>query len=683
MFGNDNTVMRSPTFIQTGKVNEYGTARNPWKVRASLPTMHGRVDPMVLLEAAGAKRPTFQDKAALARAIQNIGIPVTTGNMETERTKRQFHVYAVVKGAKALQMLKSKLHGLLSLDTLTGGNAYAVRIIFPTFQVPEKFAVQIQSLTRRVNAYAHLRTILGDSVLPVNFAGLYPALGAYIIVSVFPEKLLRVSRDDRGVTPLFHQMVDGGVYPEKRDVIRKTETGEYRIFDPLSLLEIPKGICTAYKRLRQTSDPAQAWVGSGGASWSAEHRSTFELHSLNGYTHPTPVTIASTMESHLSKVMRYPETGAVTDRPVNPGIQQRLDALMKAGTMIGQGSYGQVFSIQLTKQNQADLITISASLSNSLSFKPLPRAGGKVVLKVERLSAKMPLGKRKVMELAGEAYIQQYVHDNTGLPVEVQKRVPSVAPAVYFSGTVANAYHLICMDHVDGTSLWSAIKRGIVSDQVYNAMVRAVSTMLRNGVVHSDLHVMNVVLVKSGNGLRAQVIDFGFASILPPMMKRSIIKTLNETGSINDAFRETGLLNTVNAVKKNYTYYHSNAKLIAELKRLRDIGPTTGIRSHPAGTAKTARTSKTSKLAKTKALFPSFPLFPSLTKSTKTKALTKTKAPTKTKARNSLMFPSFPPFPSLTPMNINHYVTARDPRLLSTSSSSAKTAAPSIRTPRS
>jgi len=706
--------MRSPTFIKTGEIKEYGSARNPAKWRHFLPTLHDRLDPNVLARAAEAKRPSFQDKHALARALRDAGIPVTTRAMETERVRGKygnFTVYTMLKGER-LRGLKSKLHGTLSVDPLVNGVVYAVRIVFPTVHPkrPGDLAEQIHSLTRRINAYAHLRVILGDSVLPINFAGLYPALGAYVVVSMFPEKLLRVSRNDRGATPLFHQMVDEGVYPEKhRDVVRKAETGEYRVFDPLSLMELPEGIFRAFKKLRQTSDPAQAWISSGGASWSDEHGSTFELHSLNGYTHPTPVTIASTMDSHLAKAMRHPETGAVTARPVNPGIQQRLDALMKAGTLIGQGVYGKVFSIQLTKQNQADLITISASLSNSLSFRSLPRAGGKVVLKVERLSTLMPLGKRKVMELAGEAYIQQYVHDNAGLPVEVQKRVPSVAPGVYFSGTVANAYHLICMDHVEGTSLWSAVKRGIVSDQVYNAMVRAVSTMLRNGVVHSDLHVMNVVLVKSGNGLRAQVIDFGFASIVPPSMKRSIIKTLNETGSIDSAFRKTGLLNTVNAVKKNYTYYHSNAKLIAELKRLRNIGPKTGIRSHPAqDVKKTARTSKTTKLAKTTKLentpyenwgtptdeisFPShmnFSQYMKTTKLAKTKAPTKTKAPSKTKARNSPMYPSFPPFPSLTPMNVS-YVTARDPRLStpmgrsrSGSSGSADTAGPVAKKSRS
>lgn len=609
--------MRSPTFIKTGRIEEYGSARNPAKWRRFLPTLHDYIDPNVLTRAAEAKRPSFQDKRALARALRDAGIPVTTRGMEIERVRGKYGnytIYTMLKGER-LRALKSKLHGMLSVDSLANGVTYAVRIVFPTFHPnhPEDFAEQIHLLTRRVNAYAHLRMVLDDSVLPINFAGLHPPLGAYIIVSMFPGKLSRVSRNDRGPTPLFHQMVDNGVYPEKRDVVRKTETGEYRIFDPLSLMELPKGIYRAYRTLRKESDPARAWVSSGGASWSAEHGSTFELHSLNGYTHPTPVTIASTMDSHLTKAMRHPETGAVTARPVNPGIQQRLNALMKAGTLIGQGSYGKVFSIQLTKQNQADLITISASLSNSLSFGPLPRAGGKVVLKVERLSTSVPLGKRKVMELAGEAYIQQYVHNNAGLPVEIQKRVPSVAPAVYFSGTVANAYHLICMDHVEGTSLWSAVKRGIVSDQVYNAMVRAVSAMLRNGVVHSDLHVMNVVLVKSGSGLRAQVIDFGFASIVPPSMKRSIIKTLNATGSINDAFRETGLLNAINAVKKNYTYYHSNAKLIAELKRLRGIGPNTGIQSHPASFRKGK---------------------------------------------------SFPSFLTLTPMNVN-YVTARDPRLSS------------------
>ena len=654
--------MRSTTFIKTGHIEEYGSARNPGKWRHFLPTLHDPLDPNVLARAAEAKRPSFLDNRALSRALRDAGIPVTTRGMETERVRGKkygnFTIYTMLKGER-LRALKNKLHGMLSIDPLANGVTYAVRIVFPTFHPghPEHLAEQIHSLTRRINAYAHLRMILRDSVLPINFAGLHPGLGAYIVVSMFPEKLLHVSRNERGPTPLFHQMVDEGVYPEKRDVVRKTETGEYRIFDPLSLMELPKGIYHAFRKLRQTSDPAQAWVSSGGASWSAEHGSTFELHSLNGYTHPTPVTISSTMDSHLTKVMRHPETGAVTARPVNPGIQQRLDALMKAGTLIGQGAYGKVFSIKLTTQNQSDLITIGASLSNSLSFRPLPRAG-KVVLKVERLPTTIPLGKRKVMELAGEAYIQQYVHDNAGLPVEVQKRVPSVAPAVYFSGTVANAYHLICMDHVEGTSLWSAVKRKVVSDQVYNAMVRAVSTMLRNGVVHSDLHVMNVVLVKSGSSLRAQIIDFGFASIVPPPMKRSIIKTLNETGSINDAFRETGLLNTINAVKKNYTYYHSNAKLMGELKRLRDIGPKTGIRSHPARGVKTARTSKTTKLAKTMKL-------------TKTPSF------------------SFPSFPSLTPMN-DSYVTARDPRLStpmgrprSGSSWSAKTAGPVAKKSRS
>jgi len=171
------------------------------------------------------------------------------------------------------------------------------------------------------------------------------------------------------------------------------------------------------------------------------------------------------------------------------------------------------------------------------------------------------------------------VHENKGIQEKYRKGVPSVAPPVFFSGTIANAYHVICMAHVEGVSLWSLTKRGVVSNKVFNAMESAVKTMLRNGVVHSDLHNMNVMVEKGTE--RVKILDFGFATIMPPLLKREVVAVLNRGGTVEQAFEETGLLNMINRVKMDFTYYHSNMKMIKNLRRRRNLTSHTQIPVHP------------------------------------------------------------------------------------------------------
>jgi tRNA A-37 threonylcarbamoyl transferase component Bud32 len=569
--------MSSPTFVRSGKLQQHGTARNPWKVRRALPVYSGHVSSMDFNKVASAKRPPLGDMDAIATALRRVGVSVNPKDIAFTSKGKVKYVFAVVDGGENLRNLRKRLLGATKVDNLQSGGLYVLRLHYPMVQSKDEVTLELLRVMDEVNTYVHLRKALGDSVEPINFAGLSTDLGAFITASPYPEATKDVTKDDPRAISLVHRMIDAGVFPKSLNCIRKTEKNEYKVVEPVQLLEIPKGIHSAYLRLRKKMTPAEAWVASGGATWSTESESGYRHDEAGGFVHTRPVTVRQTMEEHLARVLQRPEHGKASLRPIDNHVLEKFVNLTQVGTLIGAGSYGKVFSLDLSK-TRADLETVRASLTNTLYFSKLPRAG-KVVLKIEKLDPEYLMTEKKVLRLAGESYIQQLVHENKGIQEKYRKGVPSVAPPVFFSGTIANAYHVICMAHVEGVSLWSLTKRGVVSNKVFNAMESAVKIMLRNGVVHSDLHNMNV-MVEKGSG-RVKILDFGFATIIPTLLKREVVAVLNRGGTVEQAFEETGLLNMINRVKMDFTYYHSNMKMIKNLRRRRNLTSHTQIPVHP------------------------------------------------------------------------------------------------------
>jgi tRNA A-37 threonylcarbamoyl transferase component Bud32 len=575
---------RSNTYIRSGVVQKRGSARNPWKGRPWIPKQNAPFDNAKVKRASEAKRPSFLQRDAVVRSLRTFGVPGANSYTSTYRASQggtQLTTTASGSDLAKLTKLRGALTGAISIDALSKNARYTIQIQYPTFSGLREFRKAIAEVSRRMNMYARIRDHIPDASVPFYFSGLHPDMGAYVTVLGVPEETSALRAGDQGVSPIYHRLLDAGIYPGTASAVKKTKDGRYLISNPALFLEIPKGIHTAYRTYRAEEGPVEAWLSAGGAIWADTH-SHFEFHKTGRVLRNAPITFKDTMNQHLALALDRVETGVASRRPVDTRVEQILGEITALSKKLGEGAYGQVFAVTLsTAARRKRMTTVQAALTNYLEFDSI-KDKSRVVLKIEKLDPIRGLSKSEVRRLAGEAYTQQYVHTNSGIEnPAARRREPVVTPGVYFSGTLANKYHLICMEYVDGVPLSRVTSRGFADDTVYQALVSAVETLIRNGVVHSDLHRNNVFVVNRGRSTGIQILDFGFASIVPPRMRVRMIETLERTRSIDAVYRTTGLIEAVNANKTGYHYYHSDAKLVSLLKWMRNRGPKVGVRSHP------------------------------------------------------------------------------------------------------
>jgi hypothetical protein len=499
-----------------------------------------------------------------------------------------FHTRVNHAGRIQLQKLKRRLTGVANVNPLppTG----RVRVVVSTIDTAHggctAFKAALKTLQTKTDSFIHAAVSIGPAVSPIYFAGFDARSNLYIVAMGDPGDLRPVSKKDRTIPDITKQLVDAGVFPRSLATIKRNVKGEHIIIsDPSELVEIPSGIHRAYtKYIANGQNAGDAWVAAGGVTWSTALGLKFEFHELFDYDRTVPLTSIATLDTYVTKSLHRPVHGAAARKlesePATAIAKSALQTLTTGGKPLGRGSYGTVYAITLDVRNLKLLSDLKKSLSNMLEFAPY---GGKrqIVLKVERLDSYRPLTVGRRRRLVGESYIQQFVNDNRGL---VTKSQLVVSPRVYFSGTIANSFNVICMDRVIGKPLSNIIRdRRVVSAHVYSALEAAIVTMLRNGIVHSDLHASNVFVSGSGRSLRVYILDFGFASLVPPAMKKKIANVLDRGGSVHDVFEQTGLANAVNASKRDFEYYHANNKLLTYVKKRQ--APASGLRSHPAWNA--------------------------------------------------------------------------------------------------
>lgn len=593
---------RSNTYVRSGVVQQRGSARNPWKDRPWIPGRNEPFDKAKVAQAITVKRPSFLQRDAVIRSLRGFGIPGASGYTSTYRASQggtQITTNATGSDVRKLAALRHQLTGKLVVDTLSKNASYTVHIQYPTFTSGSDFRSAIKVLSRRANVYARARDRLGDAVVPIYFAGLHPEMGAYVTVLAQPPDTRSLGSGDTGAFPVFHRLVDAGVYPATGNAVRKTLDGRYIVSNPSLLLEVPRGIHNAYDTYRKEEGPVEAWLSAGGAVWAGAY-THFDFHLTGRILRNSPITFKNTMNQHLKLSLERMETGVASKRPVDPHVERILGEITALSKKLGEGAYGQVFAVTLsTAARRKRMTTVQAALTNYLEFDSI-KGQTHVVLKIEKLDPIRGLTASEVRRLAGEAYTQQYVHTNSGIEnPAARQREHVVTPGVYFSGTLANKYHIICMDYVEGVPLSRVTSRGFADDTVYRAMVSAVKTLIRNGVVHSDLHRNNVFVVKRGRSTGIQILDFGFASIVPPRMRVRMVETLKRTGSIDAVYRTTGLIEAVNANKTGYHYYHSDAKLVSLLKWMRNRGPKVGVQSHQLANIRTEGTDRTDRTTRT------------------------------------------------------------------------------------
>ena len=568
---------------------KFTTARNPQKIRSWLEETHADISSKHARDSYIRAAASHRTSHHLLKLAHNLGVPgATRADVERTDVGREIVFRTTAKSAKKkLTKLAKNLVGEARPVPFPTSGMLRIRVVFPEAGTLAVYRRHILHLRRETNVLVHARAALGDIVVPVHLAGWCVGSGMYVVVTTDPGESRPVKQEDADrALYMLKNMVVSGLYPETASVLQKRPNGAFLVHDPSLLLEIPKGIHTAFVRYVIGGDNVgDAWVAAGGATWAAAHETRFAFEHHFRPTEMRQITSSATLKNHLALAIRNPLRGRVgTPDDVRDAITM-LQRLVASGTKLGRGAHGDVYEIRLDDVNQSRLYAIKRSLTNTMEFGAYDGRSA-VVLKVERLRGST-LALDTVYRLAGEAYLQQYVHENRGLATRTIGRKPvAITPRVYFSGTLGNAFHLICMDRADGIPLKAILKKQrVVSDAVYGAMKRAIETMLRNGVVHSDLHFDNVLVSGSGRTLRVHILDFGFASILTPAMKKKIVGILDNGGSVHDAFFQTGLIDSINAIKQTYPYYHSNATTLADLKRRRNQGAKRGLRSHPIDTS--------------------------------------------------------------------------------------------------
>jgi tRNA A-37 threonylcarbamoyl transferase component Bud32 len=546
-----------------------------------------------------------------------------------------FHARVNHDGRIQLQKLKRCLTGVANVNPLppTG----RVRVVVSTIDTAHggrtAFKAALKTLQSKTNSFIHAAVSIGPTINPIYFAGLDARTNLYIVVMGDPGDLRPVSKKDKSVPVIVKQLVDAGVFPHSLATIKRNAKDVHIVSDPSELVEIPSGVHRAYtKYIANGQNAGDAWIAAGGVTWSAALGLKFEFHELFEYDRTVPLTSIATLDTYVMKSLHRPVHGAAARKlesdPATAIAKSALQTLTTDGTRLGRGSYGTVYAITLDVRSLKLLADLKKSLSNMLEFAPY---GGnrQVVLKVEKLESYMPMTEERRRRLVGESYIQQFVNDNRGLVTRAKSQLV-VSPRVYFSGTIANSFNVICMDRVVGKLLSDVISdRRVVSECVYNALEAAIVTMLRNGVVHSDLHASNVFVSGSGRSTHIHILDFGFASLVPQAMKKKIANVLDRGGSVHDVFEQTGLANAVNATKRKFDYYHANDRLLTYVKK-RQV-PVSGLRSYPAWNANQGSTTTLPMLFKNIAKLSSQLDLPT-TKRTKTKNSRKSNVPVATPA---------------------------------------------------
>ena len=572
----------SPTYVR-GRFLQGGSARNPWKTRSWIQQKYGSAFDASKIQNAYAVDPVNLNNRHDTRIhLENGGIP-NPGSYKTRLVGESFiKITTTVSGRdlRKLQKLKKRLDGVTSFDSLSKNASYEIHVIFPDImQNGKTFRCAMEEIASVYHVYAHIRRHSRENSIPYYFGGLHPGLGAYVAVISAPPKTIQIPRGDRVAVDVFKRLVSIGAYPMSSNVVRiDPGTKRYIVSDPWQIREIPRGIFSSFTRSKVMASKGhgKAWVDAGGAAWAAEIKSSFSFERTNlTMKNDDPVTLQNTMNTVLKRsILRY-QTGPSTKKILDRETHDAVTKIQSFSTRIGSGSYGDVFVIDLDRDGmRSAVLKIFKNLKNMTNFESIKRKKI-IIMKIEKLDRLTPLTKPEVYRLAGEAYVQNYVHHGVGMG----KRGTEIAPAVFFSGTLANRLHVIAMQYIPGETLESFInRRKFIPLKLHTNIDHAVKEMLRNGVVHSDLHGNNILI--NPRSFTVKIIDFGFATILPPGLHDMVLEVLDRGGTVQNAFKKTGLLDTIDASKFEYSFYHSNMKMVKRIRKLRNRAPLVGLRSH-------------------------------------------------------------------------------------------------------
>ena len=172
-----------------------------------------------------------------------------------------------------------------------------------------------------------------------------------------------------------------------------------------------------------------------------------------------------------------------------------------------------------------------------------------------RLSEPMLVKVTTIAEGRREAKLMRYVMESKAVAVPCLRAkftAKSHVPQLFLAGRVGNAY-VQCMRVVERAVPWvrvSAARKRALSGQYE----RAILGLWALGIVHSDAHDNNVLVDARG---RVFVIDFGFATVLPRVLRAKLLAGMCHP---NTALDHENIRNYIAAVQMRFgrSTMHSN-----------------------------------------------------------------------------------------------------------------------------
>jgi hypothetical protein len=226
---------------------------------------------------------------------------------------------------------------------------------------------------------------------------------------------------------------------------------------------------------------------------------------------------------------------------------------------IGKGAYGCVLESNTNDKNLKYLHDLKNNLKN-VQFHgfPDPKSDPKFVIKIQTMKSA-----NEFHGVLREAHILNRLRSTSVMKKGTVIRGTEFIPPFFFSGMFGHK-HVICMGRVEGRRLFDIIQKyKYMPKPVFAKLERAVEFMLRAGIVHSDFHSLNILVDKElTRNPKLTIIDFGFAIEIPLRLKNQVSKILDKTGSIDDAWVNSGLDEYVNLKRSKTPWFHSNMKML-------------------------------------------------------------------------------------------------------------------------
>lgn len=361
-----------------------------------------------------------------------------------------------------------------------------------------------------------------------------------------------------------------------------------KIYTSSGLSPLPKGIRKGLEvHLKMGKSITESWLESGGYEWLRR------FHGIDNYALLQKLAVASLnsagnnsglikrlttlsllLSSSSNRMNVYPQPINnishinVANKTTAPPISRiPLNNIAPPNAKkIGEGVYGSAYEMTTTRPSTLEFLkSLRAKLTNSQFYRAPRGTDSIIIIKYQKINGyTTPNRQRDLDNMIREAYLLKKAYTSTAQSGRRVLQGKEFVPAFFFSGTLGD-FHVICMSKAPGTTLKDMLIRlGFIPKPVFQKIEKGIEFLMRIGIVHSDLHMRNI-MVDQPLSLNPKIsfIDFGFSMEMSSGLKKRVARHLNKNGSsIEHAWNESGLKNIMNAHFHYLQWFHSNLKML-------------------------------------------------------------------------------------------------------------------------